>query len=180
MVQPALPYLENTIIDPHFYERDRMGRTLTFLARLVEDPQWTPPSPPGGPTPLPGTLAIGIDQSTALLIDTAGPTRGDATVIGNSSTNHLYFVTTTGIAPTPRPGTTNTLAAPLTWVTPSTPAVDVHRATVGDNLQAVFDQTTQTWTWKPIKTGESTLSGDYTLWVTDGTVDSSHLNGSIY
>jgi cyanophycinase-like exopeptidase len=180
MVQPALPYLENTIIDPHFYERDRMGRTLTFLARLVEDPQWTPPSPPGGPTPLPGTLAIGIDQSTALLIDTAGATAGDATVIGNSSTNHLYFVTTTGIAPTLQPGTTSTLAAPLTWGTPSMSAVDVHRATVGDNLRAVFDQKTQTWTWKPITTGESTLSGDYTLWVTDGTVDSSQLNGSIY
>src|SRR5262249_54837367 len=38
--QPALPYLQNTITDPHFIERDRMGRTVTFLARLVEDPQW--------------------------------------------------------------------------------------------------------------------------------------------
>jgi cyanophycinase-like exopeptidase len=176
----ALPYLENTIIDPHFYERDRMGRTITFLARLVEDPQWSPPSLPGGPTPLPGTMAIAIDQSTALLIDTAGATAGDATVIGNSSTNHLYFVTTTDTAPTLQAGTTNTLAAPLTWGAPSTPAVNVHRATVGDNLQAVFDKKTQTWTWQPITTGESTLSGDYTLWVTDGTVDSSQPNGLIY
>jgi cyanophycinase-like exopeptidase len=91
--QAALPYLENTIVDPHFFERDRMGRTVTFLARLVEDPQWTPPSAPGGPTPLSGTMDIGIDQSTALLIDTVTntlTTAGDATVIGNSPTNHFY------------------------------------------------------------------------------------------
>ena len=96
-----------------------MGRTLTFLARLVEEPRWSPPSSPGGPTPLPGTMAIGIDQSTALLIDTAGPTAGEATVIGNSPTNHLYFVTMTGTPPALQPGTTNTLAEPLTWGTPS-------------------------------------------------------------
>jgi cyanophycinase-like exopeptidase len=172
--QAALPYLENTITDPHFLERDRMGRTVTFLARLVEDPQWSPPSPPGGPTPLPGTMAIGIDQSTALLIDTAGPTAGEATVIGNSPTNHLYFLTTTDTPPALQPGTTNTLAAPLTWGTQSTPAVNVYRATVGDNVQ--FDQTTQTW--KPL-TGSS-LDAHYTLWVTNGTVNSSQPNGSIY
>jgi hypothetical protein len=181
MAQPALPYLENTIIDPHFFERDRMGRTVTFLARLVEDPQWTPPSPPGGPTSLPGTMAIGIDQSTALLIDTAGPTAGDATVIGNSPTNHMYFLTTITVTPpTPQPGTQNTLAAPLNWGASSTAAIQVHRATVGDNLQAVFDHTTQTWTWKPITNGESTLSGDYTLWVSNGTVNTSQPNGAIY
>jgi cyanophycinase-like exopeptidase len=172
--QAALPYLENTITDPHFYERDRMGRTLTFLARLVEDPQWSPPSAPGGPTPLPGTMAIGIDQSTALLVDTAGPTAGAATVIGNSPANHLYFLTTTGTPPALQPSTTNTLAAPLTWGTQSTPAVNVYRATVGDNFQ--FNQTTQTWT--PIT--ESSLDAIYTLWVTNGTVNSSQPNGSIY
>jgi cyanophycinase-like exopeptidase len=170
--QSALPYLENTITDTHLFERDRMGRLVTFLARLVEDPRWTPPSPPGGPTPLPGTMGIGIDESTALLIDTTGPTAGDATVIGNSATNHLYFLDTSGVAPD-LVGTTNTLAAPLTWGTSSPPALQVHRATVGDNLS--FNQTTHTW--QPVGT-ESTLSGDYTLWVTGGTLTSS--TGSIY
>jgi cyanophycinase-like exopeptidase len=172
--QAALPYLANTLTDPHFYERDRMGRTLTFLARLVEDPRWSPPSAPGGPTPLPGTMAIGIDQSTALLIDTAGHTAGDATVIGNSPSNHLYFLTTTGTAPALQPGTTNTLAAPLTWGTQSTPAVNVYRATVGDRCR--FDRATQTWA--PV-TGSS-LDAAYTLWVTNGTVNSSQPTGSIY
>jgi cyanophycinase-like exopeptidase len=172
--QVALPFMQNTITDPHFFERDRMGRTVTFLARLVEDPQWSPPSAPGGPTPLQGTMAIGIDQSTALLIDTAGPTRGAATVIGNSPTNHLYFLTTTGTLPALQPGTTNTLAAPLSWGTQSSPAVNVYRATVGDNFQ--FEQSTQTW--KAITS--SSLDDPYTLWVTNGTVDSSQPNGSIY
>jgi cyanophycinase-like exopeptidase len=170
----ALPYLDNTITDPHFFERDRMGRTLTFLARLVEDPQWSsPPNPPPlppGATPLSGTMALGIDQSTALLID---PTTGDATVIGNSPTNHLYFLTTTGTRPT-HIGTTNTLVAPLSWGSSSSPAVNVFRATVGDNFQ--FDQSTQTWKLVP----QSSLDLAYTLWVTNGTVNSSQLNGSIY
>jgi len=68
----------------------------------------------------------------------------------------------------------NTLAAPLTWGTQSTPAVNVYRATVGDNFQ--FDQHTQTWT--PITA--SSLDATYTLWVTNGTVNSSQPNGSIY
>jgi len=87
---------------------------------------------------------------------------------------------TTGVPPTLQPGTTNTLAAPLSWGSSTNPAIEVHRATVGDNLQAVFDQTTQTWTWQPITTGESSLSGDYSLWVTNGTVNTSQVNGSIY
>ena len=179
--QPALPYLENTIVDPHFFERDRMGRTVTFLARLVEDPQWTPPSSPGGPTPLPGTMAIGIDQSTALLIDTVTNTltrAGDATVIGNSSTNHLYFLTTTGTPPTLQSGTTNTLAAPLSWGTQQKPAIQVYRATVGDNLTAALDKHTQTVAWSTTTT--CPLDASYMLWVTNGTVNTSQTNGAIY
>lgn len=32
-----VPYLKQTITDSHFAERDRMGRTLVFLARLMQD-----------------------------------------------------------------------------------------------------------------------------------------------
>jgi hypothetical protein len=162
--QAALPDLEQTITDSHFFERDRMGRLVTFLARLVEDPQWTPPSPPGGATPLPGTLGIGIDESTALLIDTTG----DATVIGNSPTNHVYFLAL------PKSVNRPALQPDLTWGTQAAPAILVHRATVGDSLH--FDPTTPTW--QALPTGESTLSIDYKLWVSSGTLSSS--NGSIY
>jgi cyanophycinase-like exopeptidase len=184
--QSAPPYMENTIVDPHFFERDRMGRTVTFLARLVEDPQWTAPSTGDSPTPLPGTMAIGIDQSTALLIDTVTntlTTAGHATVIGNSSTNHIYFLETMGPKPTVQSGTT--LAAPLNWGMPpttGTPAILVYRATVGDNLTATLntDPKThiQTVTWTTTTT--SPLDASYMLWVTNGIVNSSQPNGSIY
>jgi cyanophycinase-like exopeptidase len=178
---PSLPYLENTIADPHFFERDRMGRTVTFLARLVEDPQWTSPSSPGGPTPLKGTMAIGIDQSTALLIDTVTNTvtkAGDATIIGNSPSNHVYFLTTTGVRPTLQSSTTNTIAAPLSWGTSYNPAIQVYRATVGDNLTAALDPTTHTVTWTTPTA--SPLDASYMLWVTNGTVNTSQTNGAIY
>jgi hypothetical protein len=128
-------------------------------------------------------MAIGIDQSTALLIDTAGPTDGHATVIGNSPTNHLYFLTTMSTRPTLQSSNPNTLAAPLSWGTQKNPAIQVNRATVGDNLTAALNtdtQTdTQTVTWN--FTTASPLDGPpYTLWVTNGTVNSSQPHSSIY
>jgi len=32
-----IPLLRNTLTDSHFAKRDRMGRTLVFLARIVQD-----------------------------------------------------------------------------------------------------------------------------------------------
>lgn len=33
----ASPFLKDVITDSHFYQRDRMGRSITFLARLLTD-----------------------------------------------------------------------------------------------------------------------------------------------
>ncbi len=54
-----LPQLAGTITDSHFRERDRMGRLVTFVARMWVD-GWVDP------------VGIGIDESTALLIGPAG------------------------------------------------------------------------------------------------------------
>lgn len=54
------PVLEGTIVDTHFYERDRMGRAMTFVARLIRDGIADQ------------ALAIGIDKYTSLLIDQEG------------------------------------------------------------------------------------------------------------
>jgi cyanophycinase-like exopeptidase len=169
--QQSLPDLGNTITDSHFYERDRMGRLVTFLARLVEDPRWTPPSsgPPPSPTDPPtlltGTKGIGIDEETALLIDTAG----NAQVVANSSTDpnarHLYFLETLGTSPTVQSGTT--LAAPLTWGNSSAPAVEVHRASLND-----------TFNLPTLWTNLQTYPDTYALWAINGTLSSS--NGAIY
>lgn len=65
--------LQNTIIDTHFSERDRMGRLMTFVARLLRDGISSE------------VLGIGIDENTSLIIDQ----NGLAKVIGD---NFVYFV----------------------------------------------------------------------------------------
>ena len=51
------PRLENLITDSHFAKRDRMGRTLGFLARIIKD-GWSP-SP----------REIAIDEKSAVLVE---------------------------------------------------------------------------------------------------------------
>ena len=72
-----LPNMSRLITDQHLVERDRMGRTLTFMARLVAD-GWTDES-----------RAIAIDRETAVLVDAAGR----ATIVANADhpTPYAYF-----------------------------------------------------------------------------------------
>jgi cyanophycinase len=55
----AVPNLEGKITDSHFVARDRMGRLITFLARISQD---------GGRT----ARGIGIDEKTAVLMEPDG------------------------------------------------------------------------------------------------------------
>lgn len=55
-----IPTLYDTLVDAHFANRDRMGRLLTFMARLRQDAR----------TSL--VTGIGIDENTALFINSAG------------------------------------------------------------------------------------------------------------
>lgn len=79
----TLPKLGGLITDQHLQERDRMGRTLTFLARLVRD-GWTAQA-----------RAIAADRETALHVD---PTTGAAQVFTTPThtTPFVYFLTTPG------------------------------------------------------------------------------------
>jgi cyanophycinase len=73
----ALPPLARAIADSHLDARDRMGRLVTFLARVVND-GWT------------GTArGIGIDVETALLVE-----NGQAVRVGAGS---AYFLQTVGL-----------------------------------------------------------------------------------
>jgi cyanophycinase-like exopeptidase len=78
-----LPYLENTITDQHLQERDRIGRTVALLARLVHD-GWAKEA-----------RAIAADRETALHID---PSDGSARVFSTPDhpTPFVYFLRTTG------------------------------------------------------------------------------------
>lgn len=54
------PHLANTITDSHFVARDRMGRLVAFLARIVQD-GWAAEA-----------RGIGVDENTALIVTPAG------------------------------------------------------------------------------------------------------------
>lgn len=69
-----IPLLHNTLTDSHFAKRDRMGRTLVFLARIVQD-GWSP-----------NPREIAIDEKSAVLIEPDGQAR----VIGSG--NGAYFL----------------------------------------------------------------------------------------
>jgi cyanophycinase len=74
----VIPGMANIITDQHFVERDRMGRTLAFMARLATD---------GG---VPDVRAIAIDRETAVLVDSAG----QAAVVANAGhmTPNVYLL----------------------------------------------------------------------------------------
>jgi len=80
-----LPYMQGIISDQHLIERDRLGRTLTFMARIVVD-GWATES-----------KAIAVDRETAVLVE--GNT-GRATIVANADhpTPYAYFIR--GGAPT--------------------------------------------------------------------------------
>jgi len=104
-----LPYMEGIISDQHLIERDRLGRTLTFMARIVAD-GWATES-----------KAIAIDRETAVLVE--GRT-GRATVVANADhpTPYAYFIR--GGAPT--------IVAPNTPLTYSN--LEVQRAMPGSTF----------------------------------------------
>jgi cyanophycinase len=66
--------LENTLTDSHFAKRDRMGRSLVFLARIM-DANWSK-----------APREIAIDERSAVLVEGDGK----ATVVGKG--NGAYFV----------------------------------------------------------------------------------------
>lgn len=85
-----LPYMSGIVTDSHFVARDRMGRLVTFLARIVND-GWSPMA-----------RGIGIDEQTAVAVDE----KGRATILGFGT---VYFLQTPGMPEVCQPKT------PLTY-----------------------------------------------------------------
>jgi len=75
----SLPGMSNIITDQHLQERDRIGRTLAFMARLLQD-GWTPEA-----------RAIAADRETAVHFD---PVTHMATVFATADheTPYAYFM----------------------------------------------------------------------------------------
>jgi cyanophycinase len=86
-----IPLLHNTLTDSHFAKRDRMGRTLVFLARIVQD-GWSA-----------NPREIAIDEKSAVLIEADGISR----VVGTGK--GAYFLSV------PEPPQTCAEGKPLTF-----------------------------------------------------------------
>jgi cyanophycinase len=73
-----LSHMFGLITDQHLIERDRIGRTLTFMARIVQD-GWATES-----------RSVAIDRETAVLVEASG----DATIVANADhpTPYAYFI----------------------------------------------------------------------------------------
>jgi cyanophycinase len=69
----SAPYMQNIITDSHYTQRDRQGRHITFMARLMKDFAFA------------NIKGIGIDEETAVCIDQ----NGNGTVFG---INAAYFL----------------------------------------------------------------------------------------
>ncbi len=81
-----VPHLDNLLTDSHFAKRKRMGRTLGFLARIMQD-GWSQ-SP----------REVAIDEKSAVLVEEDGK----ATVVGNGQ--GAYFLRPTRPPAVCRPG----------------------------------------------------------------------------
>jgi cyanophycinase len=103
-----IPHLENLLTDSHFAKRDRMGRTLGFLARIMQD-GWSE-SP----------REVAIDERSAVLVEANG--RG--TVVGTGK--GAYF-----LRPTRRPNVCKP-DEPLTFRT-----ISVYRGPTGAHFDLV-------------------------------------------
>jgi cyanophycinase len=75
----SVDLLANTISDTHWSERNRCGRTIAFLARIISD----------GLAPLSHARAIACDEGTAVCID-----GNDQAVVfgGNGSADYAFFI----------------------------------------------------------------------------------------
>lgn len=69
----TIPFLQRVITDSHFSDRDRMGRLITFIARLRQD-NWAD-----------AVWGLGIDEGTAITVDKTGA----STVYGNGA---VYWI----------------------------------------------------------------------------------------
>lgn len=73
-----IPILQNTITDSHFAKRDRMGRTLVFLARLIQD-GWSK-----------NPREVAVDEKSAVLVEPDGK----ATIVGSGKGAYFLRPTT--------------------------------------------------------------------------------------
>lgn len=112
-------HLQNTITDSHFVARDRMGRTLAFLARQIQDGRAT------------SALSIAVEERTSVVVDR----NGLATVMGDGP---AYFILADHAPEVCLPGTPLTYSNYKIWKVGSGGTFDLrNRPTSGYYLRSV-------------------------------------------
>jgi cyanophycinase-like exopeptidase len=153
-VTSPLVYLNNTLTDPHFMQRDRMGRLDVFLGRLDAD----------GILPDASEYGIGINEQTALLIEA----NGLGTVVGNAidpslplsdQQRSVYFLDATTTAPNP-----------LTKTSINSLAFNIQRATYDPSHSDTYDFVSRS----------SSDADHYATYFENGALKSTQLGGAIY
>ncbi|HSN85117.1 MAG TPA: Type 1 glutamine amidotransferase-like domain-containing protein [Thermoanaerobaculia bacterium] len=111
--------LQNTITDSHFVPRDRMGRTMAFIARQIKDGKAA------------SALAIAVNEVTSVVVDR----NGLATVMGDGP---AYFVLGDHMPEVCVSGSPLTFSNYKIWKVPSGGTFDLkNRPTTGYYLRSV-------------------------------------------
>ncbi|HEX7184862.1 MAG TPA: peptidase S51 [Thermoanaerobaculia bacterium] len=111
--------MEGTITDSHFAQRDRMGRTMAFLARQIQDGKAA------------NALAVAVNEVTSVVVDR----NGVATVMGDGP---AYFVLADHAPEVCRSGVPLTYSNYKIWRVPSGGSFDLrNRPSTGYYLRSV-------------------------------------------
>ena len=111
--------LQNVITDSHFVPRDRMGRTLAFLARQIKDGRAA------------SALGLAVNEETSVVVDR----NGLATVMGAGP---AYFILADHAPEVCQPGTPLTYSNFKIWKVPSGGTFDLRtRPATGFYLRSV-------------------------------------------
>lgn len=113
----AAPNMQNTITDSHYTQRDRQGRHIAFMARLMKDSGYTT------------VKGIGVDEQTAVCIDQ----NGIGKVYG---VNHAYFLKNTSLQ-----AETCVSGSPLNWVR-GNQAISAYKITGSNTGNGSFNAST--------------------------------------
>lgn len=117
----SAPNMANTIMDSHYTQRDRQGRHISFMARLMKDNAYSV------------IKGIGVDEETAVCVDAGGKGR----VFG---INNAYFLRNTNLG-----AETCISGTPLTWNRNAT-AVSAYKIAGSNTGNGTFNATNWTFT----------------------------------
>jgi cyanophycinase-like exopeptidase len=135
-----VPFSSGIVTDTHFSERDRLGRTITFMARNIVD----------GHTTVADTKGIACDEGAAVCVDE----NGQAKIFGWDGYNdYVYFLKADTVPDVCVPG------SPLHWVDALT-VYKVWGLPSGSNTFNLVNWTGSGGTWESVNVNNGSIDND--------------------